>query len=564
MSDSKPQEPITENQVQGDETQGQEGESKLSREELKKIKEEKKKQQKLEKEAKEKAKLEAAKKASEGQIKVLPIDTEEVYGDLEMIQSFTHQKFTFTEIEQLDEALVGKQVRVRARVHNSRAQGNLVFVTLRKGMASCQAVAAKSDAIPKEMLKYMTHVSRESIVDVEGEITLAREEIHACTQKKIELQVRRFLVVNRAEELPFVMEDACRQLKEGEDEEAIQEAPKEDEKTDKLPIVGLTTRLDNRTLDLRVPSHVAIFRIQSMFCQLYREYLGQNGFIEIHSPKILGGSSEGGAEVFRLSYFGQDATLAQSPQLYKQMAILGEFGKVFEIGPVFRAENSNTQRHLCEFTGLDFEMEIKESYLEIVDTIGNLFNYMFKGINERCKTELEVVNKQYPFKPLQWSEKFASFTFEEACKLLKEHKGLEQSVNEDFSRKNEDEFGKIVKEHYKTDFYIVHKYPESARPFYTMPHKDAGFTCSYDVFMRGTEIISGAQRCHDVNLLTERIKAKNIDPDSIKYYLDSFRYGAIPHGGVGVGLERVVKLFLDINNIRKTCLFPRDPTRLTP
>lgn len=564
MSDSKSEATIHEKPAEGEDLTGQEGEGKLSREELKKLKEEKKKQQKLEKEAKEKAKQELAKKAGETQIKLLPIETEEAFGDLEMIQSFTHQKFTFTEIEKLDETLVGKQVRVRARVHTSREQGNLVFITLRKGISSCQAVAAKSETVPKEMLKYIVKVSRESIVDIVGEVTAATEDIHGCTQKKIELQVKRFLVVSRAQELPFIMEDACRQLKEDENEEAVQEAPKEDEKTDKLPIVSLTTRLDNRTLDLRVPSHVAIFRIQSMVCQLFREYLGLNGFIEIHSPKILGGSSEGGTEVFRLKYFGQDASLAQSPQLYKQMAILGEFGKVFEIGPVFRAENSNTQRHLCEFTGLDFEMEIKESYLEIVDTIGNLFNHIFKGINERCKTELEVINKQYPFKPFQWSDKFASFTFEEACNLLKEHKGLIQSVDEDFDRKNEDEFGKIVKEHFKTDFYIVHKYPESARPFYTMPHKDKGFTCSYDVFMRGTEIISGAQRCHDVNLLTERIKAKNIEPDSIKYYLDSFKYGAIPHGGVGVGLERVVKLFLDIGNIRKTSLFPRDPARLIP
>ena len=565
MSDSKPQEPVHENHEETEDSKAQEGESKLSREELKKIKEEKKKQQKLEKEAKEKAKLEQAKKTTDVQAKIVPIESEEAYGDLEMIQSFTHNKFTFTEIGQLDESQVGKHVRVRARVHTSRAQSNnLIFVTLRKGMSSCQAVAAKSDAVPKEMLKFITQVPKESVVDIEGEITAAKEDIHGCTQKKIEIQVKRFLVISRSEEMPFVMEDACRRLEEGEDEEALQEAPKEGEKSDKLPVVGLTTRLDNRTLDLRVPAHVAIFRIQSMTCQLYREFLAQNGFIEIHSPKILGGSSEGGAEVFRLSYFGQQATLAQSPQLYKQMAILGEFEKVYEIGPVFRAENSNTNRHLCEFTGLDFEMEIKESYLEIVDTIGNLFTYIFKGLNDRCKAELEVINKQYPFKPLEWTEKFASFTFEEACKLLKEHKGLEQSVDEDFSRKNENEFGKIVKEHYKTDFYIVHKYPESARPFYTMPHKDTGFTCSYDVFMRGTEIISGAQRCHDVNLLTERIKSKNIDPASIGYYLDSFKYGAIPHGGVGVGLERVVTLFLDINNVRKSSLFPRDPTRLTP
>lgn len=481
-----------------------------------------------------------------------------------MIQSLTNHSLKFTEVSELDASKVGQTVRVRARVHNSRVQGNLGFITLRKGMFSCQAIAVKSEAVPKEMIKYIEGVPRESVVDIEGEITAPKEEVHGCTQKQIEIQVKKFFVVSRSEEMPFVLEDASRRLEEGEDEEAAQVELKAGEKSDKLPVVSLNTRLDNRTLDLRVPSHVAIFRIQSETGMLFREYLAKQGFIEIHSPKILGGTSEGGAEIFKLNYFGQNASLAQSPQLYKQMAILAEFGKVFEIGPVFRAENSNTQRHLCEFTGLDFEMEIKESYLEIVDTIGELFNHIFTGLNERCSKELEVINKQYPFKPFQWSKKFVALTFEESCKLLKEHRNIDQRLDEDFTRKSEDALGTIVKELYHTDFYIVHKYPESARPFYTMPHAEKGWTCSYDVFMRGTEIISGAQRCHDVNLLTERVKGRGVEPNSIKYYLDSFRYGSIPHGGVGVGLERVVKLFLDIDNIRKTSLFPRDPARLIP
>jgi len=564
MSDAPAKQPVTEpTEAEAGETEAQEGEQKLSREELKKLKEERKLKEKAEKEAKKAEKAQANQKPVRA-IKVLPIDSTDNFGDLEMIQSLTHGQFAFTEVSELDTSKVGQTVRVRARVHNLRVAGNLIFITFRKGMHSVQAVAAKSEETPKEMLKYIEGVSRESVVDIEGTLIAPKEEIVTCTQKTVELQVKKFIVVGRAEETPFILEDACRRLEEGEDEEAAQTAEKLDEKSTKLPVVSLTTRLDNRVLDLRVPSHVAIFRIQSMTGQLFREYLGQQGFIEIHSPKILGGSSEGGAEIFKLQYFGNPASLAQSPQLFKQMAILAEFGKVFEVGPVFRAENSNTPRHLCEFTGLDFEMEIKESYLEIVSTIGNLFNYIFKGLNERCKTELEVVNKQYPFKPFEWSNEFVALTFEESCKLLKEHKNIDQPLDRDFTRKSEEELGNIVKEKFKTDFYIVHKYPESARPFYTMPHKEAGWTCSYDVFMRGTEIISGAQRCHDVNLLTERVKKFGIEPTSIQYYLDGFKYGAIPHGGVGVGLERVVKLFLDINNIRKTSLFPRDPTRLSP
>lgn len=559
----KPANPEIEGEEDNEENENQEGENKLSREELKKIKEEKKKQAKLEKEAK---KAEKAVKPVPKESVTVPINkTDEPYADIEMIQSLTHQLFTFTEVIELDESFIGKVVRVRARVHTSRVQGNLAFVILRKGFSSIQALAFKSEHVSKDMIKFIEHVPRESIVDIVGEITKSKEEISACSQKTIELQIQKFYVLSRSEETPFLLEDASRKLEEGEDEEAvIEEKPEVEEKTDKLPVVSLTKRLDHRTLDLRVPAHVATFRIQSEISNLFREYLRTQGFVEIHSPKILGGSSEGGSEVFSLEYFGKPASLAQSPQLFKQMAILAEFGRVYEIGPVFRAENSNTQRHLCEFTGLDFEMEIKESYLEIVDTIGKLFNYIFKGINERCQKELEIINKQYPFKPFEWTDEFVSLTFEESCKLLKELKNIDQPLDKDFSRKAEEELGNIVKEKYKTDFYIVHKYPESARPFYTMPHAEKGWTCSYDVFMRGTEIISGAQRCHDVDLLIERTKMKGIVPDSIKYYIDSFRYGSIPHGGVGVGLERVAKLFLDINNIRKTSLFPRDPSRLMP
>lgn len=545
--------------------QEQQGDNKLSREELKKIKEERKKKEKLEKEAKAAQKAHQAQPPAEAVIKVVPIsNSEEKFADLEMIQSLTHQKYEYTEVDQLDTPLVGKTVRVRARVHLIKVQKTVTFVTLRKGISSCQAVAFKSEQVPKDMLKFIEHVPRESVVDIIGEVSGTKEEIKSCTQKNIELQIKQFFVLSRAEATPFLIEDASRRLEEGEDEEAQIHENAEKTETDKMPVVGLTTRLDNRALDLRVPAHVAIFRIQSEVCTLFREYLRTQGFIEIHSPKILGGSSEGGSEVFRLQYFDKPASLAQSPQLFKQMAILAEFGKVFEIGPVFRAEQSFTQRHLCEFTGLDFEMEVKESYLEIVDTIGKLFNFIFTGLNERCKKELEVVNGQYPFKPFEWTKDFVALTFEEACQLLKSEKNIDQRIDEDFSRKSEEELGNIVKEKFKTDFYIVHKYPESARPFYTMPHAEKGWTCSYDVFMRGTEIISGAQRCHDVNLLIERTKLKGIEPESIKYYIDSFRYGSIPHGGVGVGLERVVKLFLDINNIRKTSLFPRDPKRLTP
>ncbi len=243
--------------------------------------------------------------------------------------------------------------------------------------------------------------------------------------------------------------------------------------------------MNNRIIDLRLPSNQAIFRIQSGVCTLFREYLLQNKFIEIHTPKLLGGSSEGGSDVFHVGYFKKKGCLAQSPQLYKQMMIMSDFDRVFEIGPVFRAEKSFTNRHLCEFTGLDMEMAIKQNYTEVMDVIGSLFHYIFKGLQERFAKELEIVNDQYPFDKFEFSDKPLMLTFEEGVKMLEEA-GVKQDVMEDLSTETERELGKLVKKKYKTDFYILHRYPETARPFYTMLcHDDPKFTCSYDVFMRG-------------------------------------------------------------------------------
>ena len=331
-------------------------------------------------------------------------------------------------------------------------------------------------------------------------------------------------------------------------------------------VVKMKTRLDNRVMDLRVPTTQAIFKVQSGVCHLFREFLDSKGFTEIHTPKLIAGASEGGANVFKMKYFGTDACLAQSPQLYKQMCIIGDMKKVYEIGAVFRAENSMTSRHLCEFTGLDFEMEIKEHYFEVLDVIGELFYHIFEGLNKNYKKEIETVNSQYPFEPLVYSKEALKLDFKEGCKLLEEN-GYHQSINDDLDTENEKQLGRLVKEKYNTDFYILYGYPKSARPFYTMPdpHTDFdSFTNSYDAFIRGEEVLSGAQRIHDYDLLLKKVNEKGINPSTLKDYLDSFKLGAPPHGGAGIGLERVVKLFLGIKNIKKCVMFPRDPKRLTP
>jgi len=265
-----------------------------------------------------------------------------------------------------------------------------------------------------------------------------------------------------------------------------------------------------------------------------------------------------------LKYFDIEACLAQSPQLYKQMCIMADMDRVFEIGPVFRAENSFTHRHMCEFTGLDIEMAIKESYEEIFDLIGELFAHIFGGLTTRYAKELEAINVQYPFDPFKFKRPVVKLTFQEGIDLLKEN-GVEWPPMEDLDTTTERKLGEFVKQKYDTDFYILHRYPITARPFYTMPCKDdPRYTNSYDFFMRGEEITSGAQRIHDPELLAKRAVECGIKVDTIKDYIESFKYGAFPHGGVGIGLERVVMLYCALGNIRKSALFPRDPRRITP
>ena len=489
----------------------------------------------------------------QGQGQGQPDPLADKYGDLPLIQSQTQNKYTFTELSDLDALLTKegdtKQVRLRGRLHAVRGKGKSAFVVLRDGTSTVQVVFfvdAESKVVSKGMIKYVTSITKESIVDIEGLAVRPKQAVEGCTIKHVEIQGNGVNCISRARPLPFEIADACRR----EDDEGAQ--------------VGQDTRLDNRFIDLRTPANNAIFKVQSAVGQLFRENLLSKDFIEIHSPKLMAGSSEGGSSVFALKYMGRDACLAQSPQLCKQMAICADFGKVFEIGPVFRAEKSFTHRHLCEFVGLDFEMTIREHYFEILDVIDDLFVHMFDGLAKMTK-ELETVNSQYPFEPLEYLRPSLRLTFEEGVKMLHDAGFTDVDPLDDLSTETERTLGKLVKDKYKTDFYILHRYPLNARPFYTMPAPDnKDYTNSYDVFIRGEEIISGAQRIHDPAFLAERAKACGLDVSTIQSYIDSFSYGAPPHGGCGVGLERVAMLYLGLNNIRKSSLFPRDPNRLTP
>lgn len=518
----------------------------------------------------------------------------------------------FSHVHDLTEKLKDQKVLIRARLQTSRVKGKSAFLVFREGFYNVQGIMFAGDNISPQMIKFSGAIPIESIVEVEGLVKVPSKPIDSCTQQNVELEITKlYCVVDSVSMLPFQLEDANRKVNPELEEESQQpivnntpvtETPndttpstkiegdstqqangkenkkdkkkekkekKEEEKKDakkekKDIIVKVNTRLDNRVLDLRTNVTQALMRLQSGVGQLFREYLYSQNFVEIHTPKLIAGTSEGGTNVFKLKYFENDACLAQSPQLYKQMAVIGDLPRVFEVGPVFRAENSNTGRHLCEFTGLDIEMAFNEHYFEVLDVIGDIFYNIFEGLHSRYSFELNVIANQYPFEKLKFQKEVLKLDFREGVELLKAA-GITQSVNEDLTTDTEKALGKIVSEKYGTDFFVLYRYPTSARPFYTMPDPfDSNFTNSYDAFIRGEEVLSGAQRVHDYETLYKRVVDFKINPKTLEDYLNAFKLGAPPHGGCGIGLERVVKLIAGISNIKKCCMFPRDPKRLTP
>jgi len=446
-----------------------------------------------------------------------------------------------------------KVVSMRGRLHASRAKGKQCFFVLRQQQSSVQCLAFVSEEVSKQMIKFISHISCESIIDVTATVKKVAEKIESCTQQDVELYVKQVWVVSASDpRLPLQIEDASRKVTEEADAETG------------LARVNQDTRLDNRVLDLRTPTNQAIFRLEAGVCALFRETLASSGFTEIHTPKIISAASEGGANVFKVSYFKGSAFLAQSPQLYKQMAIAADFEKVYTVGGVFRAEDSNTHRHLTEFVGLDLEMAFKFHYHEVVDTIGHLFTCIFRGLQDKYQEEIKTVNNQFPHEPFKFLDPPLRLEYPEAVDMLKEA-GVEMGDEEDLSTPSEKLLGRLVRAKYDTDFFILDKFPLAVRPFYTMPcPNDSKYSNSYDMFMRGEEILSGAQRIHDANFLIERAKIHGVELDTISSYIDSFRYGCPPHAGGGIGMERVTMLYLGLDNIRKTSMFPRDPKRLTP
>ncbi|MBN2094876.1 MAG: aspartate--tRNA(Asn) ligase [Candidatus Aenigmarchaeota archaeon] len=413
----------------------------------------------------------------------------------------------------------GKEVTVYGWVDAIRALGKITFVVIRDRSGKVQTIARK-DTPAFDQIK---DLSREYVIEARG---LVKESKSAPGGSEIELSEVK--TISKAEPLPI-------------------------EFSGKID-TNMSKRLDYRYIDLRNPQTKEIFLIKSEITNRFRKFLHKKGFVEIHTPKIVKLGAEGGSEMFPILYYNQEGYLAQSPQLYKQMMQAAGFEKVFEIGPVYRAEKSHTIRHISEYWGLDCEMSFIKSFEEVMDTAEAVIKYTLEKLEEDHKDIIESFGVTMP----NYKEPFPRLTLQECFELIG------RSV-EDPTAEEEKLIGSKVLEKLGSDFVFIKNYPFSARPFYTMKNaNDPALTDSFDLVFRGLEIISGGQREHRLEVLLAQAKEKNISVESLSSYIESFRYGMPPHGGFGLGIERLVMQLLGLENIREAVLFPRDTERLTP
>ena len=429
------------------------------------------------------------------------------------------------ELEDLLKAEEGTTIILEGAVHSVRDMGEIAFVILRKKEGLIQTVweEGKTDL-------ELSEIREGDYIHVTGQV---KDEERAPHGKEVRLSTISHLShVSCPLPLPI----------------------------DKWKLnTSLEAKLDRRSLSLRNIRERARFRIQEGIVRGFRDFLYEQGFTEIHTPKIGAKSAEGGANMFRLSYFHRPAVLQQSPQLYKQMMV-GVFDRVFETGPVFRAEKHNTRRHLNEYTSLDFEMGYIHSFLDICAMETGFLQYTMNLLEKEYSKELKLLNITLPD-----VEKIPYVRFDEAKRLVSEK--YKRKIRNPFDLEPEEEelIGKYFKEEYNAYFVFVTHYPSKKRPFYAMDDpEDTRYTLSFDLLYHGLEITTGGQRIHDLNMLEEKIQAKGMTEEGLEQYLDAFRFGMPPHGGLGIGLERLTMQLLGEDNVREACLFPRDMSRLEP
>jgi aspartyl-tRNA synthetase len=322
---------------------------------------------------------------------------------------------------------------------------------------------------------------------------------------------------------------------------------------------SLTKRLDNRVIDLRTRKNFLIFAVQDAIVEGAREFLRKKGFIEVFTPCLIGGISEGGSEVFEVDYFGKPAFLRQDPQLHRELLMVAGFERIFEIGPSWRAEKSHTTRHLCEHRNIVAEMSFIRDEYDII----KLEEELVKAIIERVKNKLgETIEKELNIKIEVPSGSFPILEFPEVYEILKQ-KNLKPTA--DLKEKEETALYEYAKEKFGSDFFFINKFPFSEKPFYVMKdEKNPEYARSVDLIAKGLELSSGGQREHRYEKIIQQIKEKNLDQEALEWFTKNFKYGAPPHGGFSIGLERLTKTILNLQNVREAVLFPRDPERYLP
>ena len=420
---------------------------------------------------------------------------------------------------------MGKTIRTNGAVHAIRDMGDVAFILLRKaeGLLQCVYETGAADFD-------LNDVKEESAVEVEGILQAEERAPHGC-----ELRLRTLRVLSRpAAPLPVAVSKW------------------------KLN-TSLETKLSMRSLTLRNLRERAVFKIQEGIARGFRDFLHGQGFTEVRTPKIVAKGAEGGANIFRLEYFGKKAELAQSPQFYKQ-ALTGIYDRVFEVAPVFRAEKHNTTRHLNEYTSMDFEMAYIDGFEDIMATETAMLQYVMKLLETEYAKELQLLQVTLPD-----TAQIPAVRFDRAKHLVSEKYGRRIKNPNDLEPEEELLIGRYFKEEYNADFVFVTHYPSKKRPFYAMDDPaDPRVTLSFDLLFKGLEITTGGQRIHDYQMLLTKMEARGMEPEAIQSYLSIFKYGMPPHGGLGIGLERLTMRLLDEQNVRETTLYPRDVNRLEP
>ncbi len=425
-----------------------------------------------------------------------------------------------------------EEVEFQGFIENIRDLQYVQFVVLRDSTGKVQLTIEKSEETNASMIELVKSLTLESTLKVTAKVV----ENPKVKLNGMELIPSKIEVTSKsAEELPFNYHD--------------------------LTNVNLDTRLDYRLIDLRNEKNMLTIQIQSALVRAMREYLYQNEFTEIHTPKLIGAASESGSEVFEVKYFDRKAYLAQSPQFYKQMAMAAGFSKVFEVAPCFRAENSNTSKHTTEFTSFDLEMSYIDSFHDVMDLEAEMLTYALGKVKEEYGEKLVTVfgeELNVPTLP------FPKMALKDVYQELEERYGYKVAEEEmvDLTTEAERLCKKLAKDKFNHEFIFITDFPAEKRAFYHMRDEN-GVLQGYDLIWRGIEITTGAQREHRYEEIVKNAAEKGLGED-VKFYLDFFKYGCPPHGGFAIGVDRLTMLLLNIPTIKEAMFLFRGPTRLNP